>query len=409
MKFLFVHQNFPGQFVHLVRYLAGLKCHQIVFITEPGSQVEIAGVQKILYQRPPSPNIHIERDIVDGLHRAQAVFGVAQVLNHMSFVPDIIIGHHGWGEMLNLRDVWPKAPMLGYMEYYYQLGGGDVGFDPEFPVDPSELPRIHIKNAINHRAMALEAAYQTPTEWQRSTYPEDFRKSLNVLQEGVDIDVCTPAPRRRRQVFEIGNLTVQPGDKLVTYVARNLEPYRGFHVFMRALPHLLRARKDIKVAIIGGDEVSYGAPPREDGTWREVMLREVSGLDPDRVAFPGRVTYETYLATLRRSDAHVYLTYPFVASWSLREALAIGCPIIGSDTPPVQEFIHHGETGILVPFFDPIAVAKGVIEVINDDTKSRTLREAARYYAERFLSLDDYLEQYTALIERISGMHPEAV
>jgi len=409
MKFVFVHQNYPGQYLHLVRHLAAMACHQIVFITEPGSHIQIEGVRKIVYERPPTQEGHFERDIEDGVQRARAVFNVAQVLNHLGFKPDIIIGHHGWGEMLFLGDVWPDVPMLGYMEYYYQLGGGDVGFDPEFPIDARELP-IHIKNAINHRAMALGAAYQTPTQWQRSTYPEWFQDNISVLREGVDVDVCAPALRRqRRQTFKIGDLTVQPQDKLVTYVARNLEPYRGFHIFMRALPHLLPARKDIKVAIIGGDDVSYGSPPREGGTWRDVMLREVSGLDPERITFPGRVPYETYLNTLQRSDSHVYLTYPFVASWSLREALAVGCPIVGSDTPPVQEFINHDDTGMLVPFLDPMAVAHGVLNLLDDATKSRALREAARYYAEKFLSLDDYLDQYVALIERLSGLHPEAV
>ena len=172
---------------------------------------------------------------------------------------------------------------------------------------------------------------------------------------------------------------------------------------MRTLPHLLRARKDVRVVMVGGDGVSYGNPPPE-GTWRQVMMNEVGDrLDPDRVVFPGRLDYGTYLRVLQRSDAHVYLTYPFVASWSLREALAVGCAVIGSDTQPVQEFITHGENGLLVPFFDPPGLARTIQRVLEEARLARSLREKARQYAERHLAMADYLAAYEALIHRLVG------
>ena len=186
-------------------------------------------------------------------------------------------------------------------------------------------------------------------------------------------------------------------------MSRDLEPYRGFHVMMRALPDLMRARKDLKVVMIGGDGISYGAPP-QDGNWREVMLAEVGkDIDPKRVVFPGRVHYPTYLAALRRSDAHVYLTYPFVASWSLREAMAIGCAVIGGDTEPVREFVTHEQNGLLVPFFDPKGLADTVLRVLEDAPLARRLREGARRYAEKHLAMGDYLAAYEALIGKLIG------
>ena len=406
MKFLFVHQNFPGQFLHITRHLVASGRHEIVFITEPNPN-EIPGVRKVPYARPKAtPNAtHVAaRELDTGMRRADAVWRTASNLKALGFTPDIIIGHHGWGEMLNLPDVWPDVPMLGYMEFYYHPHQADVGFDPEFPADPLDFPRIRAKNAINHIALNLGGAGHTPTNWQLSTYPDWARARIELLWEGVDLDTCKPDPAARRAPLKIGDMTIRPTDKLVTYVSRDLEPYRGFPLMMRTLPHLLRERKDVKVIMVGGDGISYGTPPRQGSTWRETMMREVgAGIDPKRVVFPGRVPYATYLAMLRRSDAHVYLTYPFVASWSLREALAAGCPVIGSDTQPVQEFITHGDNGLLTSFFDPRDLASAIQDVLEDTALNRRLRAGARRYAEQRLSMQTYLAAYTALITRLTG------
>ena len=409
MKFLFVHQNYPGQFLHIARHLVATKRHEVVFITEPNLN-EIAGIRKVPYARPKLdvPETHIAaRELDNGVKRAETVYKTAFGLNRLGYQPDIIIGHHGWGEMLNLRDVWPTAPMLGYFEFYYQHDKADVGFDPEFPADPLDFPRIRAKNAINHVALNLGGAGQTPTNWQLSTYPDWARPRIDVVWEGVDLETCSPDPGAHKKTLKIGDMTIRPTDKLITYVSRDLEPYRGFHIMMRALPDLMRARQDVKVVIIGGDGISYGSGPRDGKTWREVMLAEVGNdVDLDRVVFPGRVPYSLYLAALRRSDAHVYLTYPFVASWSLREALAIGCPVIGGDTETVREFITHGDNGLLTPFLEPRTLARTILALLEDKPLTRRLRTNARAYAERRLAMADYLRSYCSLIGRLTGDDP---
>jgi glycosyltransferase involved in cell wall biosynthesis len=409
VRFLFVHQNFPGQFLHIVRRLVATGRHEILFVTEP-NQNEIGGVRKIPYVRPPLAikETHIAaRELDDGVRRAEVVYRAAFGLRHLGFSPDIMIGHHGWGEMLNLCDLWPDVPLLGYMEFYYQPNAADVGFDPEFPHDPLDFPRIRAKNAINHIALNLGKSGQTPTQWQLSTYPDWARPKIDLVWEGVNLDVCSPDARARKGTLKIGGMTIRPTDKLVTYVSRDLEPYRGFHQMMRALPRLMKADKNLKVVMIGGDGVSYGSAPRQGGTWREVLLAELGDrIDPDRVVFPGRVSYDQYIATLRRSDAHVYLTYPFVASWSLREALAVGCAVVGSDTEPVREFITHEENGILVPFLEPDAIVDGVMRVLGDKTLARKLRAGARKYAEERLAMADYIASYGSVIERLTGENP---
>jgi len=293
------------------------------------------------------------------------------------------------------------------MEFYYQYDRADVGFDPEFPPNPLDFPRIRAKNAINHIALNLGGTGQCPTNWQLSTYPDWARPKIELVWEGVDLDVCSPDPGAHRKTIKVGDMTIRPTDKLITYVSRDLEPYRGFHVMMRALPDLMRARKDIKIVMVGGDGISYGSAPHQGGTWRETMLAEVGkDIDMDRVVFPGRVPYSTYLAALRRSDAHVYLTYPFVASWSLREALAMGCAVVGGDTETVREFITHGENGLLTPFLEPKTLARTILGLIEDKSLTRTLRENARSYAVRRLAMSDYMDAYCKLIARLTGEHP---
>ncbi len=406
MKYLFLHQNFPAQFLHLLRHLAEQNAHELLFITE-AQRNQIAGVRKVV-RAPPDPRAAahwhpMARDFEMALLRADSVARTAGNLKALGFTPDIIIGHQGWGEMLHVNDVWPDAPLLGYHEFYYNLHGYDVGFDPEFPPAPDMAARIRTKNAVNLLALANPGIGQTPTAFQHNTYPAWAREKIHVLQEGVNLDVCRPNPDLRRRVVTLGGYKVKPSEKLVTYVVRDLEPYRGFHVFMRSLPRILDARPDTRVILVGGDGVSYGAKPAK-GTWREHMQDELRGkLDVSRVHFAGRVQYETYVKLLQRSDAHVYLTYPFVASWSLREAMSAGCALVASDTAPVREFVTDRVSGRLAPFLQPDAIADHVLEMLEDTKMAARLRAGARSWAEANLDMGVYIANYEKLIARAAG------
>jgi glycosyltransferase involved in cell wall biosynthesis len=401
---LFVHQNFPGQYLHIARHLAASGKDEILFLSDENDN-SMPGVRKLVYRlhRQPGPDTHPNaREFEQAMIRGEAVARAAAGLKHLGFMPDIIIGHHGWGELLNLGDVWPDAPLLGYFEFFYHLTELDVDFDPEFPIDPAALPCVRARNAVNLLALSLNQHGQTPTRFQQSTYPEWARKQIMVLPEGADLDACRPDPAARTEPLAVGEATIPPEAKLITYVARNLEPYRGFHVLMRALPKLLRERSDIRVVLVGGDEVSYGAR-LSHGTWRERLLTELAGqIDESRVHFVGRVPYDVYRRLLQRSDVHVYLTYPFVASWSLREALATGCAVLGSDTDPVREFITHRRNGVLTPCLDPGRLADAALLLLEDDELNRRIRIGARQYAERHLAMADHLSAYQATIRMLT-------
>jgi len=405
LRYLFVHQNFPGQFLHLVRHLTRQNTHEggeneVVFISEPNQNV-MPGVRRVSYRMTRTAHAEtypVAQEFELATLRADLVAQTARTLKQLGFTPDIIIGHHGWGEMLNLGDVFPHTPLLGYLEFYYHTDRFDVGFDPEFPNDPSMFPRVRAKNTVNLLALTNGGRGQTPTLFQRSTYPDWSHRQISVLSEGVNLEVCAPDPKAAKQDFVLGELVVRPHEKLVTYVSRDLEPYRGFHVVMRSLPRILQARPDVRIILVGGDGVSYGARLAE-GTWREHMLKEVgNSLDMSRVHFVGKLDYASYAGLLKRSDTHVYLTYPFVASWSLREAMACGCAIVGSRTAPVEEFIQHGKTGLLTPFHEPRKLADAVLELLEDRALSQRLRRAVRRQALRTLAMEDYLTNYEALI-----------
>jgi len=289
----------------------------------------------------------------------------------------MILGHNAWGETLYLKDVFPDAPLLACFEFYYGASGRDVSFDPEFPDSLNARLRLRTLNAVN--LMGLDAADlgHTATEWQHSTYPPRYRDMISVAHEGIDTGRVKP-DRDAKLILPDGR-TLTREDEIVTYVARNLEPYRGFHVFMRALPEIQRRRPGAHVVIVGGDDVSYGRAPANGRTWRQVMLAEVgSMLDLSRVHFLGRVPYDRYLKVLQVSSAHVYLTYPFVLSWSMLEAMAAGGVVVGSATPPVKEVIRDGENGLLADFFDTEAIAEKVESVLADPQRMEALRASAR-------------------------------
>ena len=294
--------------------------------------------------------------------------------------------------MLNMQDVWPDAPLLGYHEFFYNERGFDVGFDPEFEQERELYARTRAKNAVNLLALTNPGHGFTPTQFQLSTYPAWARPNIEVLTEGVNLDICKPDASLHNRIVSLGGYKIKPADKLVTYVVRDLEPYRGFHIFMRALPRLLAARPDARVILVGGD-----AGDRFDERGEFIGAR----LDLNRVHFTGRVPYDTYIKILQRSDAHIYLTYPFVASWSLREALATGCALVASDTAPVREFVTHRKTGLLVPFLEPDAVADAALTLLEDQALAKRLRRNARAWAEKHLDMNDYISAYQALIARV--------
>jgi glycosyltransferase involved in cell wall biosynthesis len=379
LKILFVHQNFPGQFRYLAPALAqaGHDVHALAINHRPVPD----SVALHLYapQVPPGYKPHpLAAEFDAKLIRGEAAAAAMLALQRSGFTPDLVIANPGWGEALFIKDVWPRARLVCLLEYYYRTEGGDVGFDPEFAfAGPANALRLHVKNIALLDAMNAMDLGVAPTRWQRDCLPAAFQHKVVEIFDGIDTAVVRPDPQAALVLPD--GTRVQSGDPVVTFVSRNLEPYRGYHVFMRALPSLLQRCPDARVVIAGADSVSYGAKAPQGKTWKGLFLDEVRArIDEGRVYFTGPLPYDQYLKLLQVSAAHVYLTYPFVLSWSCLEAMSAGCHVVGSATAPVQEFVQHGVNGSLVDFFDTEALAAAVAGAVQARAASGALRAAAR-------------------------------
>ncbi|PJF09604.1 glycosyltransferase [Pseudorhodobacter sp. MZDSW-24AT] len=386
MKILFLHQNFPGQFLHLAPELLR-RGHDVRALTD-SRNTRSSSVPTFRYKHDAAPvdpaQTRLGRNYTLMSDRGVTVArACAQLRDGEGYTPDVIFGHSGWGETLFLKEIWPSAKLIVYAEFYYRGVGADVGFDPEFT--PYGLDQIliaqgrtaHLGQSLLHADAGL-----SPTAWQANTYPNALRPMITVIHDGVDCTAVQPNPQASLTLPD--GRTLRAGDEVLTFVNRNLEPYRGYHIFLRALPDVLRARPEAHAVIVGGDEVSYGAAPKGAKGWKDQILAEVQHRLPmDRVHFMGKVPYPTFVSILQISRAHAYLTYPFVLSWSMLEAMAAGGLVVGSNTAPVAEVLRHGENGLLVDFFDVAGWSRTLTEALAHPQRFGALRAAARATVQR--------------------------
>ena len=381
MKILFVHQNFPGQFLHLAPALQA-RGHECRALTDANNTRESA-IPVLRYRHnaalPDPAATRLGRNFTQMTDRGVTAARACLLLRDKhGYTPDVIVGHSGWGETLFLKEVWPSAKLIVYAEFYYRGVDRDVGFDPEFsrdgfdPVMTAQARAAHLGQSLLHADAGL-----APTKWQASTYPPVLQPLIKVIFDGVNTAVM--APNADASLTLPGGQTLHAGDEVLTFVNRNLEPYRGYHTFMRALPDVMAARPNAQVVIVGGDEVSYGAAAPNGKTWKDIFLDEVRDrLDESRVHFIGKVPYAQFVALMQISRAHAYLTYPFVLSWSALEAMAAGCLLVGSDTAPVREVVEDGVNGFLTDFFDHHALARRIAETLAHRHALERMRRAAR-------------------------------
>lgn len=413
MKILFVHQNFPGQFKFLAPTLAA-QGHTVVAMTLQKVNIgEWQGVKLVPYSvsRGTTPNIHPwVSDFETKVIRAEAAFRTALALRASGFIPQLIVAHSGWGESLFLKDVWPQARLGIYCEFYYHPQGADVGFDPEFPSrDAGDVCRLRLKNLNNLMHFEVADAGISPTRWQASTFPDPFCSKITVVHDGIDTD--TVAPKQNISITLNGNITLTKSDEVITFVNRNFEPCRGFHIFMRALPEILQRRPKARVLMVGGDGASYGAPPAGGRSWKDIFTDEVrlqiNDTDWMRVHFLGNIPYQHLISLLQLSTVHVYLTYPFVLSWSLLEAMGAGCAIVASDTQPLREVIRHDDSGWLVDFFDVPGLANAVCALLDDPATRARFGVNARMLVQANYDLKTVcLPRQLAWVESIVGKQP---
>lgn len=381
MKILFVHNNFPAQFKHLAPALVATGKYEVASFSL--EQKAIPGITSYAYKPAQSSTQGIHPWVADfetKVIRGHACLNLAESLRKSGYTPDCIIAHPGWGEALFLKQVWPKAKLGMYCELYYNYAGYDYGFERNYEnITEEEISRFRLKNLNNDLVMAEADAAISPTLWQASSYPKWFQDKITVVHDGIDTELLVPDASTTIRVRDI---TLSKADEVVTFVNRNLEPTRGYDQFMKALPMLLRERPNAKVLIVGGEGLSYGAPPPAGHTWKSFYISEIFPLlteqQKSRIFFLGNLPYEKYLSVLRVSSAHVYLTYPFVLGWSMLEAMSLECCLIASDTGPVREVIEDGENGWLVSFNDPVELTKKIVFCLENRQLASQIGKSAR-------------------------------
>lgn len=394
MKILFLHRNFPGQFKYLAMELAQDLNNEVCFITNNNTTRTTARIRKIIYKlkrKVPKDCHRYLRFYEDAIIHGQAVAEVLIQMKTQGYKPDIIYGHT-WGCTLFVKDIFPDVPLVCYFEWFYNPEGADVGFNGEY-VGVDTRAKLQCKNS--HLLLdLLNCDFGiSPTEWQKSQFPKEFQNKIKVLHEGIDTNICCP---KDNAIFEFNGKRFTKEDEILTYATRGMEEYRGFPEFMKTVEQLQKIRLNMQVIIGGEDRVCYGCHLKND-TFKQKMLRELD-LDLSRIHFVGNLPYAEYIKLLQVSRCHVYLTYPFVLSWSLLEAMSVGCCIVASDTAPVKELIQDSFNGILTDFYNIDLLTQKINSVLEEPEKYSNIRISARETINEKFELKKLLNKQIAFL-----------
>jgi glycosyltransferase involved in cell wall biosynthesis len=396
MHILFIHQNFPAQFGHIAAYLIRQKHFRCTFVSQhPTGMVD--GIERIQY--------HLRGGATEQTHYSSRTFENAIWHSHAIYdalaqrpelKPDLVVAHSGFHSTVLLRELY-DCPIINYFEYYYLTRGADMDFRPDFPCPVINRLRARIRNA--HLLLDLEecdAAY-SPTRWQKSLFPATYQQKIRTIFDGIDTSFWRPLGTVARQ---IGTWNIPEGTRVVTYVSRGLESIRGFDVFMKVAKRLCERRHDVIFFVVGDDRICYGGDAEFTGSksfkqW--VLARD--DYDLSRIVFTGLLPTLQLVQLFALSDLHIYLTTPFVLSWSLMNALACGVTVLCSNTPPVREMVQHGKNGLLVDFFDVEGLVEQAEKVLNKPEEFRGLGQAGGEMINNHYSLDVCLPRMLHLYE----------
>jgi len=407
MNILFIHNNFPGQYKHLVNALVRDKQHNVAFVTTQ-ADVEIAGVRKFLVDIKSindkgREDIHrYLRKYQTLIYRSEIFYRAFRFVQEKGFYPDVIALHPGWGVGLFVRDAFPNTPILTYQEYFRLPHIEALETFPPQLRDPeaSKYWRIHMSRSLNHLVWTDWSI--TPMYWQRNSFPDVFHPRISVLHEGIDTNALSHDAVPLKPLKFSNGISLNPDDEIVTYATRNQEPVRGFPTVIKAIQLIQKQRPHCHFILLGGSGSGYSSYVPPDGkTWQEYMFDEVK-VDRSKIHTPGYIDYKAYLGVLRASKVHIYLTTGFVLSWSFLEAMSLGCLIVGSKTPPVQEVMQNGKNGLLVDFNDHEALADNVIQALEKQKEMQELRIQARQTIIQGYALKDILPLQLDLLKDLA-------
>lgn len=392
MNILFLHRDFPGQFKHIAAELAKDSKNRVVFITENLNNIEIPDVEKLAYtmtQRVPDDCHPYMKNYLEAVMHGQAALSLAINLKQRGFEPDIVYGFSGWGNSMFMKDAFPNVPFLSYYEWYYNSDSEDISYSG-IKLAETDKESIRCKNAKLLIDLYSSDAGLSPTEWQKSHFPKEFQPKIKVIHDGIDSEFFKPDPDAKFLIKD-KNLELTAKDEVVTYVTRGMEAYRGFPQAMEAIEKVLKKRPNAHVIIAGDDVICYG-PKLEYGTYKQHMLQQLK-LDMNRVHFVGHIPYEEYVKLLQISSVHLYLTVPYILSWSILEAMSTGCCVVASSTQPVLEVMKNNYNGLLADFFSVEHIVKRMLFALENKKEAENIRKNARQTILEKYELKDMLRQ----------------
>lgn len=375
MIILFLHRSFPGQFKYIAQEFAKDPLNVVMFVTAE-DKIQIKGINKLVY-KPNMESMKTFHPYLKGYEECvihgQAAASLLMTMKAKGIKPDIIFGF-SWGPPMFVKEIFPDVPFLCYFEWFGRSTGSVFDFGKHVLTEDQKA------NIKCHNAHVLIDLYEcdagiSPTEWQKKQMPKEFQHKIKVIHDGVDTEVCKP-DKDAKFIVKDTNLELTTKDEVITYATSGMEPYRGFPQFMEAVEKLLKKRPNAHFVIAGEDRVCYGTPLKQ-GTYKELMLKKLN-IDLNRVHFVGRLSFEEYIKLLQVSSVHVYLTYPFILSWSILEAMAVECALVASNTKPVIEVVKDNHNGLLVDFFDVYELVKKIEYALNNPDKMKEIKANAR-------------------------------
>lgn len=378
MHVLFSHTNFPGQFGRFGAWLA-TRGWQVTFATGRREARPPQGTSMFHFEdvKAGAEQTHRHARPLDrALCTAESFAAAAINAKRHGVEPDIVVAHSGWGAGTYAKAVWPKAAFVPYVEWWYQYPRVDTHPDDPPDRDPVALrARDLARNAPMLLDLTAADAALCPTHFQAAQFPARIRETLTVLHDG--IDAVEMAPDGAARAALIAAMGLPQDAEIVTYATRGMEPYRGFPEFMTAIARLQKTRPHLHAVIAGSDRVAYGRPLPEGESWKARMLDELD-LDEARLHFTGLLPHSEYRRLLQASDLHVYLTIPFVLSWSMIEAMSVGCSLVLSDAEPVREALGSSGGAMLVDHHDVGALARAIETGLTEPQAAQARRQAAR-------------------------------
>ena len=399
MHVLFAHKSFPAQFGQIMTHLVTEHGAECTFVSEKSTKTISADVRRIEFKPRRVASMgtsYFGRSHETQMWRSQGI--VESLAEQPDLRPDLVVAHSGFFTSAFFRELY-DCPIVNLFEYYYHPTESDCDFRSDlFSRNIIQDMQTRVRNSVFLLDLENCDFGYCPTDWQRSLFPEEFQSKLTTAHDGIDTNYWRPATsgsaiQRIRESLEIPN-----NMKVVTYVTRGFESMRGFDIFMKFAKRLCDSRVDVVVLVVGSDHVCYGADRQiTDGLSFKDWVLQQDDYDLNRIRFLGHVPSDTVRDVYQISDLHVYLTAPFIVSWSPLEAMSSGCLMLGSDTQPVQEVVGHGENGLLSDFFDVDRMVDQARCCLDEPHTFRPLRAAARQTIKQRFSLEACLPKLMEL------------